>query len=440
MPAEEPGADGASAPNAAVGPAGSGTADLAAVLADPGLLAAARDALRPDGSVDAGAIVRLRTMWPADHVGLALTQAQLRRRAADKFGPAAQRMLFTDAGLEQASRPEVAALRALRFASYLGAAPGDPDAQVVADLCCGIGSDLRALDAALADGTALVGVDSDPLTAFCARHNLAAARAGMGQRPGRVRIECADAASVDQHRLAAAFIDPGRRSGGRRTFDPSAYSPPLSFVTQLSQRVPAVGAKVAPGIPHEALPDGAEAHWVSWRGDLKETALWFGPLRTAARRATLLPGGHTLTDADLPDGAQPGGGAPVGSIGGYLYEPDAAVIRAGLVAAVAAALPGGRLLDRHIAYIVADAAIQTPFAAGFAVLESMPYSQRRLRDALRARRIGAVEIKVRGLAIDPAALRTQLRLTGDQSCTVLLARLDAGPIAIIARRLAAPGG
>src|SRR5262249_31689711 len=127
------------------------------------------------------------------------------------------------------------------------------------------------------------------------------------------------------------------------------------------------GAKVAPGIPHDLVPDGAEAEWVSDCGEVKEAALWWGELATARRRATLLPGGHTLTDtgslagtAPLADAVPPAGteslagsghptgtaaGAPVGPLGGYLYEPDGAVIRAGLVAEVAVLL-GARLLDR----------------------------------------------------------------------------------------------
>ena len=45
-------------------------------------------------------------------VAAVLTQAKLRRRAAAKLGPFAERMIFTEAGLEQASRLSVAALHA----------------------------------------------------------------------------------------------------------------------------------------------------------------------------------------------------------------------------------------------------------------------------------------------------------------------------------------
>jgi SAM-dependent methyltransferase len=396
------------------------------LAAEPDLLAAAA-ALDP--SSGAARVERLRRDWPADLVAAALTQADLRRRAVAKFGPAAGSMFLTPDGLEQASRPEVAAHRAARFAAALedGASGGAGGASgPVLDLCCGIGGDLVALGAGL-PGREVVGVDRDPATAEAARLNLRAA--GLGGS-----VVCADVADVAVAGAAAVFVDPARRASGRRTFDPGAYSPPLSFVTELAAAAPLSAVKVAPGIPHEALPHGAEAEWVSWRGELKEAALWLGGFAGVRRRATVLPSGDTLTDLDLPDGAEPGGGAAVGGPGAYLVEPDAAVIRSGLVAALSHRLPGGRLLDPRIAYIAADAPMATPFGACFAVDEVLPYSLKRLRTALRARGAGTVEIKVRGLSIDPAQLRRSLDLRGDGSCTVLLARLDDGPVAIVAQR------
>jgi len=406
----------------------------AALRDDPDLAAAARSGLGEADRPSPALIERLRRRWPADLVADALTQAALARRARAKFGAAAPAALTAD-GLEQATRPELAALRAARFGAWAAQQPGP--AGPIADLCCGIGADLIALDAAIPPRATVLGVERDPWTARAAAANTAGTR---------VRVVCADVRALRLDRLGAAFIDPARRSGGARRFDPAAYSPPLGFVEQLASVVPATGAKVAPGLPHEAIPPGAEAQWVSWRGALKETALWFGPLAGARRRATVLTGTgsgagpHHLTDADLPaqaaiPGLRDGVAPPVGPLGAVLYEPDPAVIRAGLVAAVAAALPGGRLLDPRIAYVTADEHRATPFAAAFAVQDQLPYSERALRAALRERRIGRAEIKVRGLDIDPAALRRRLRLSGDEECTVLLARRDAGPIAVLAHRI-----
>jgi hypothetical protein len=72
-------------------------------------------------------------------VAAVLSQSKLRSRAVAKFGPFAARMLFTEAGLEQATRLPVAALHAGRFR--------DAGLTTIADLGCGIGADALALAA-----------------------------------------------------------------------------------------------------------------------------------------------------------------------------------------------------------------------------------------------------------------------------------------------------
>lgn len=104
----------------------------------------------------------LRGAYDPELVSAALTQARLRERARAKFGADAARMFFTPDGVEQATRPVVAAHRAGRFA---GAGAGR-----VLDLCCGIGGDLLGFGRA---GLAAHGVDRDPLTVEVARANAA---------------------------------------------------------------------------------------------------------------------------------------------------------------------------------------------------------------------------------------------------------------------------
>ena len=360
-------------------------------------------------------VAALRLRYDPELVAAAVTQVRLRVRARAKFGPDADRMFFTADGLEQATRAVVAARHADRFAAA--------GADRVLDLCCGIGGDLVAFARA---GLAVTGVDRDPATVEAARANLAA----LGL-PGTVRVgEAADAAAELAAAPpgaappgAAAWVDPSRRAGGRRVFDPRAYSPPLSFVTELAAAVPLTGAKVAPGIPHQAVPAGAEAEWVSVGGEVKEAALWFGPLATATRRATVLPAGAGPAATLVPGGDGP---PPVGPPGEWLYEPDGAVIRAGLVGEVVAALPGGRLLDPTIAYVAADRPAPTPYARGWRVTDVLPFSVARLRALLRARGTGRVTVKKRGSAVDPELLRRQLRLTGDGPAAVVVLTRVAG--------------
>jgi hypothetical protein len=158
---------------------------------------------------------------------------------------------------------------------------------------------------------------------------------------------------------------------------------------------------------------------------VKEAVLWSGRLATTRRRATVIGDGGlaTLTDEDDP-------GAPVGRLGEFLHEPDGAVIRAGLVTAVAAAL-GGRLVDEHIAYVTCDDAVRTPFARGYRVLEELPYREKPLRAALRERRIGRLTIKKRGVSVVPDELRKRLALRGEEESTLVLTRVAGKGTALL---------
>lgn len=339
----------------------------------------------------------LRRTAGAEHAAAALTQVRLRRRAQAKFGDEAALMYFTPDGLEQATRAVVASHRAGRLAAFRTAS--------LIDLGCGIGGDLVAASKV---GIVVAGVDLDPVRVAVAEANLAAL-----ELSGAVGV--ADATQLDTSPFDVAFADPARRSARGRSFDVDDWTPPWPFVEGLLRRDSCV--KVAPGIPHDLVPDGVEAEWVSDHGEVKEAALWSGRLATTRRRATVIGDGGlaTLTDEDDP-------GGEVREVGGFLYEPDGAVIRAGLVTAVAAGVGGG-LVDEHIAYVTSDASFQTPFARGYRVLEELPYREKPLRAALRERGIGRLTIKKRGVDVVPEQLRKRLSLAGDDEGTIVLTRV-----------------
>jgi SAM-dependent methyltransferase len=346
------------------------------------------------------------TQERAVRVAAAITQVTLRRKAAAKLGADADRMYFTPDGLEQATRATVAAHRAARLAAA--------SASSVIDLGCGIGGDLVAFARA---GITSAGVDADPLRVEVARANLAAL-----DLPGAVSV--ADAMEVDTLPFDAAYVDPARRTGRGRTFSMEDWTPPWPFVEKLLLSRDAV-AKVAPGLPHDRIPEDVEAEWVSDGGEVKEAALWSGRLATTSRRATVIGHGGlaTLTDAEDP-------GGETRDVGEFLYEPDGAVIRAGLVTAVAAGVRGG-LVDDHIAYVTSDEAFRTPFARGFRVVETLPYREKALRAALRERSIGSLTIKKRGVGVVPDELRKRLSLTGDQAATIVLTRARGHGVALL---------
>ncbi len=185
---------------------------------------------------------------------------------------------------------------------------------------------------------------------------------------------------------------------------------------------------MAPGVPHSLLPDDVEAEWVSDEGEVKEAALWSPQLATVRRRATVIRGAGlaSLTDEDDP------GEADVRPVGRCLYEPDGAVIRAGLVTAVAAGVDGG-LVDEHIAYVTSDEAFTTPFARSYEVLAELPYKEKALKAALRARGIGRLTIKKRGVDVVPDELRKRLSLHGEQEGTLVMTRVAGKGTALLVR-------
>ncbi|MEU7566173.1 class I SAM-dependent methyltransferase [Streptomyces fradiae] len=351
---------------------------------------------------------RLRRDHPAELVSAALGQARLRQRAVAKFGADdAYAMFFTPAGVEQSTRASVARHRAAAFAR-LGV-------RSVADLCCGIGGDAIALARA---GISVLAVDRDPLTAAVARANAEAL--GLTDL---IEVRRADVTEVDTSPYDAVFVDPARRGGRGRIFDPEAYSPPLSWAVDTARRARHAALKVAPGIPHEVVPPEAEAEWISDGGDVKEAVLWFGTAPGSVR-ATLLPSGATLAVAEPPPPP------PVRRAGRYLYEPDGAVIRAHLVAEVAARVGGG-LLDETIAYVTADELRPTPYATAYEITDELPFHLKRLKALLREREVGTLTVKKRGSAVEPEEVRRRVKPKGPNAATVFLTRAAGAPVMLI---------
>lgn len=335
---------------------------------------------------------------------LALEQALLKDRAAAKH-PAGARLWWTREALEQCSSHPVATHRVHRYEG----------ATRVLDLGCSVGGDLLALGAV----HAVTGVDRDEARLLLARENAAV----LGVQPV---LLCTDVTRLALPARADVFVDPGRRAGGRRVFDPRAYSPPLDLVLSWLPGLRSLGVKVAPGIDYAALPANTEVEVVSLGGDVKEAVIWAGEARRgASRTATLLPAGDALTS----DGTPP---PVVGPPGRWLLEPDGAVVRAHLVAELAELLAGW-LLDATIAYISADEPTRTPFGRWYEVLEVLPFSLKGLRERLRAHDAGPLVVKKRGTAVEPEELRRRLHLTGSREVTVVLTRQAGRQVALVVR-------
>lgn len=358
-----------------------------------------------------GAASRLRARFPAELAAAALTQVALRRRGRTKFGEAADRLFLTSDGLEQASRPAVATWRAERLKSA--------GIRRVIDLGCGIGADARAM---LEAGLEVVAVELDPLTAGFAAANLPGAHVITGDAE-----MLADDLLADGGDRTAVFLDPARRTAAGRTWRVADFRPRWDLVTRMIREQRCV-VKLGPGVPKQVIPEGVEACWVSDHGQVVEAGLWSLGGETSATAAVLLPGGHRLDSPQAPDRL------PVADVGRFLFEPNGAVIRAGLIGAVA---PDADLwlLDAQVAYLSGDQPLTTPFLTAFEVLEVLDFNESTLRAWVRQHEVGVLEIKKRAIEVDPAALRRRLKPRGPNAATLVIARTPSGTVAVVARRV-----
>jgi SAM-dependent methyltransferase len=348
----------------------------------------------------------LRADFPAELCRAAVGLAQLRREARDKFA-LADRMFFDREGLEMASRQEIARYRAWRLRHC----------NAILDLCCGIGGDLLALGAQ----AQVCAVDLDRVRLEMARMNAAAAG-----------LEAVDFIQADARfikpRGDAVFLDPARRSKGRRVRAAEAYSPPLSCIGDLRRSVSAVAVKVAPAIREEDLPPECEVEFISAAGQCREAVLYFGELATTRRRATILPGRHTLEDSS-------GEAVPIAPPGAYLYDPDPAVVRSHLLDPLCRHLDAWKL-DPQVAYLSSDTCTSTPFARAYQVLTCQPFHLKRLRQLLQGEGFFPNEIKKRRFPMDSQELQQLLKVrSGGQPVTLIATRIHDQPVVAICKKV-----
>ncbi|GAA2028558.1 50S ribosomal protein L11 methyltransferase [Yaniella flava] len=350
--------------------------------------------------------------YEASVVNAVLTQLKLRTQAEAKFGPFVDQMIFTDAGLQQATSLQVAAHHARRFARA--------GVDEVVDLGSGLG----------ADALAIAGIDIPVIAVEIDETTAAATTINLMPFP-HARVQVADATQwvednpADAEIVRGFWLDPARRKtlshGTVRIFEPEAFSPPLSFVEDLADAGHALGVKLGPALAHDVIPETAEAQWISLHGSVVEAVLWFNMTqRSDVRRAALVinAGGAAELTASTDFGGSPE--VPVTGIEGatgYLYEPDGAVIRAGLITDLmvehfmdgdATDAAAGRQLDEHIAYFCSDTYVETPFATGYRIVEVLPYKIKTLRSYIKNHHVTRLDIKKRGVDVSPEELRRTL--------------------------------
>lgn len=334
-----------------------------------------------------------------------LQQLELRRKGHSKLGDKAADLFFTRNGLEQASRWPVARYHADRLEKY----------ESVTDLGCGLGIDSLAF---LETGLDVVAVEQDPETAELAKNNLSAS--------GKVLCGRAEEHTVTTQ---AVFLDPARRDLGgrfdsRKVLGPADFSPSLDFAYGLLNSVPG-GIKLAPGLPYELIPESFEACWVSHNRDLVELSLWnTDPERMGKRFAVM------LTEAGVIEFSGPVEPGPEGTLSEFIYEPDPSLIRSSLLGTFAKK-NGLTLISKGIAYLSGSQPLDSNWLRRFRVLEELPLDRKAIRRRMAELSIGRLEIKKRGVDIDPAALRKELKLKGEGAATLILTRVGDARKALV---------
>lgn len=305
-----------------------------------------------------------------------------------------------------ASSPAIADYKSQRFKHLLNHTD-------ILDLCSGIGADTMALTAAGLDPLA---VDLDPVRAWMTEQN-AACRTLIG-----------DVASLSLPCIPL-HIDPQRRVSASHSRIPTLadLTPEPGILWRLVFEHPACCVKLFPGVPFEHLPPG-EIELISENRRLRQALLWTGPLAQHARSATTFPTGDTIAGRPGP--------APLGPIKQFIFAIDPAVERAELIGHLAGTL------DLHTPHpasglLTGSALIASPFLTAFEVIEFMPWSLARVREALASRGAGIVEIKTRGGVVDPDIIQHKLRGNGSLALTVFILRFDRQLSAIITHRVVA---
>lgn len=362
-------------------------------------------------------LAHLRRRYTPEQAGALVALARLRRRASTKF-PAADRLFFSSAALEQATAHTIAAHHAAHLHQH---APPGP----VLDLGSGIGGDTLAL----AQHRPVIAYEIDPLRLRLAEANVQA----MGLAD-QVTFHQADwTAELAAGRLpsaAAAFADPARRIGEQRIYRLDQIQPPISALLQLQSQISPLGVKVMPGVDKAEIPPGCGVEFISHEGVCKEAVLWFGPLASYPIWASVhTPAGWQLLNDTTPP---PQGELAAGMI---LHEPDPAVIRAGTFAPLCAAL-GAHLFDSMIAYMVGDETITHPLVQSFRILEIHPFNLKLLQARLQALGISRLELKKRGAPFAPESLRGRLKLSaGERAGVVIFTRQGDARLMLLAERL-----
>ena len=364
----------------------------------------------------------LRKDFPAPLVQAACSLQELRQRAKRKFSRA-ESMWFDRVGLEQATSETVALHKSKRFSGH------------VWDFCSGIGGDAVALGRQCD----VIAVDSSSARCLMTRWNAEAY--GVADRVHIVNADVHDLTdrsgwvSVDPDRRALGLgaVRQGRSMRDRpRRASVEDYVPSYDFLLRLATEFRGGAIKLGPASDFLGKFPEAEIEIISLGRECKEATVWFGELSgTSPFRATVLPSGESF--CGNPAEAVQRVAAP----GSFLYDPDPALVRSGLVDLLAEHLGLWRLDDTD-EYLASDTLVTSPFFQSFAVRDVLRNNNRAIREAFRGFGYGQCEIKCRSVRVNPESVRRKLPLAGTEAGVLVFARIRGTAHAIVCERVNSP--
>lgn len=377
--------------------------------ATPEIFDQLRIAYRELGDSDLQIQSRLRKEFSHELVCAALTLHQMRHKAVVKFPDHASTMWFDRVGLEQCTSAIVAAHKARRFHG------------LVWDFCTGIGSDSIAL---AQSGCDVISVDLNPSCGLRASWN-----AELLVPENQPQYVCAQVEDIDD-RSGLLHVDPDRRVAHQsRAIRLEDYVPGQELMQRWSHEFAGGAIKLSPAANFGGKFPDAEIELISVGGECKEATVWFGSLASARPwRATALPSGESLSGDPLESVAE------LRPLGRYLFDPDPAIVRAGLVDVLAERLGIARL-DPAEEYLTGDELVDSTFVRAFEVQAQLSNNPKDLKAYLRQSKIGQLEIKCRHIPIEVDRLRKQLTLPGDQPGVLIFARVEGRAHAVITTRV-----
>ena len=336
-----------------------------------------------------------------------LSQIKIQKRNLNKI-PISNELLFTEQGAQQASSWKIAQYHATKFKTF----------NKVADLCCGIGVDLINI----AKGKEQVyAIDLDADTLELAEYNC------KNQNLDNIDFKLSKAEEFNKQ-IDAIFIDPDRRPVSSRKIAPEEYSPPFSKIIELRDICKNIAVKLSPAIDYKRLnlPLDSTLEFVSENGTLKEILLCMGKLSTenCERKAVLLSYNHILQNSDVK--------TKVTEIQKYLFEPDPAIIRAGLVQELGSKI-GYNLIDSKLALLTGSQIVQSNFGKIYEVEEILKYDLKKVRKYVRENEIGELIIKTRGFPESVEKFRKKIKLKGNNSIVMFILRKGDNHIIVLSQ-------